>query len=78
VVFVLPVLVVVLGVVLELAVLLLLLPVAVGVRVALRRPWTVQVLGPDRSVRHSERVVGWRASGCRIRELAEDVRAGRI
>jgi hypothetical protein len=71
---ILPALVVILGLVLELAALLAVLPLVVGVRVALNRPWTVQVVAPDGTVQHTERVVGWRASGERAAELAETVR----
>jgi hypothetical protein len=69
-----PVVLVLTGVLLELAVLLALLPLAVLVRVALRRPWTVRVVSPDRAVRHTEQVVGWRTSGARVAELAERIR----
>jgi hypothetical protein len=75
-IFLVPALLVLLGLVLELALLLALLPLAIVLRVALRRPWTVQVVGPSENVVHTERVVGWRASTARIGQLAELVRHG--
>jgi len=55
----------------EVVVAIALLPLAVLTRVLLRRPWLVEVR-QHRHLLHSEKVVGWRPSGQRIRELAHD------
>lgn len=73
----LPLIVLVLWAAVELAVLLALLPLAVLIRVALRRPWTVQVIAPGGALSHQERVVGWRASGRRVEALAGQLREQR-
>jgi hypothetical protein len=53
----------------EILLVLLLAPLAVAVRVLLRRPWLVEVR-EGRTLLHAEKVVGWRASGDRILEIA--------
>ncbi|HET9657816.1 MAG TPA: hypothetical protein VFP72_20860 [Kineosporiaceae bacterium] len=62
---------------LELSLLVALLPVVVVVRVALRRPWTVQVIAPDGALAVAEPVVGWRESGERVAALAAALRERR-
>ena len=64
-----PLLLVVLVLTGELLLVLLLAPLAVGVRVLLRRPWLVEVRHGG-TLLHAEKVVGWRASGDRILEIA--------
>ncbi|MFI7588419.1 hypothetical protein ACIB24_15220 [Spongisporangium articulatum] len=79
-ILVLPFLVVFAGLLLELGLLLALLPLAVLARIALRRPWTIEVFGPGRRflirgpLQHEERVVGWRASSRKIHEYAAAAR----
>jgi hypothetical protein len=72
--FIVPILLLVIGIVLELALLFVLFPVVVLIRVTLRRPWVVQVIGPDGKVSRVEKVVGWRESGDRIASLAIELR----
>ncbi|MGZ4436733.1 MAG: hypothetical protein ACXVW6_03790 [Nocardioidaceae bacterium] len=55
----------------ELLLALLLVPLVAAVRVLLRRPWLVEVRD-GRTLLSAEPVVGWRASGERIRELSVD------
>jgi hypothetical protein len=59
----------------ELLLLLLLLPVVLALRIVFRRPWIVDVRPADapRTVTHLERVVGWRAAGERVQELAKGI-----
>ena len=45
------------------------------VRIALRRPWTVEARASDGTTQRW-RVVGWRASGRRRAEIAEQLAAG--
>ena len=66
-----PVLAVVLVLTGEVLLVLALLPLAVLLRVLLRRPWLVEVR-EGRTLLAAEPVVGWRASGERIRQLAAD------
>jgi hypothetical protein len=56
----------------EVLVLLLLLPVFVLARVAFGKPWIVEVVEGRRIV-YAEPVVGWRAAGNRMRELAAEI-----
>lgn len=58
----------------EVLLLLLLLPFFVLLRIAFKRPWTVDVrpAADRRKVAHVERVVGWRAAGERAQALAKD------
>jgi hypothetical protein len=76
--FVLPLLLLVIGVILELSLLVAFLPVVILFRVALRRPWVVNVVDPDGKISHVERVVGWRASGARVAVLAAGLRDYRV
>jgi hypothetical protein len=73
----LPFVMLAIGAMIELALLLALLPLVVLVRVALRRPWTVQVIAPNGSVAVAEPVVGWTASGERVAALAASLREHR-
>lgn len=73
----LPFLLLAIGFVIEFSLLLALLPLAVLFRVALRRPWTVQVIAPDGSLAAAEPVVGWRESGERVQALAASLREHR-
>jgi hypothetical protein len=77
VIIALPFVLLALGFLLEVSLLLALLPVAVLVRVALRRPWTVQVIAPDDSLASAEPVVGWRESGERVAARASTLREHR-
>jgi hypothetical protein len=74
VIITLPFLLLAIGFMIELSLLLSLLPVAVLFRVALRRPWTVQVIAPDGSLAAAEPVVGWRESGERVQARAASLR----
>ncbi len=60
---------------LELLFLALLIAVALVARVAFRRPWAVQAQADD-GTSHWWRVVGWRASGRKIEEVAQHLEAG--
>lgn len=73
VLFVVPILVVIVELVLLAALVLL----GVLVRVLLRRPWIVDARRMGTSLRHSWKVVGWRASGHKIREVAGGIATGR-
>jgi hypothetical protein len=77
----LPSLVVVVAVMLltsiELLLLLAILPFAVGARVVFGRHWTVEVRRSFHPI-YEERAGDWRASGLRIRELAKQIKAGRV
>ena len=77
----LPILVVVVAVMLltgiELLLLLAILPFAVGARVVFGRHWTVEVRRSFHPI-YEERAGDWRASGVRIRELAKQIKAGRV
>lgn len=77
VIIMLPFILLAIGAMIELSLLLALLPLAVLVRVALRRPWTVQVIAPNGSVVTAEPVVGWTASGERVAALAASLREHR-
>ncbi len=48
---------------------------AVGARILLRRPWTVEAVADDGSIL-SWRVVGWRASGDHVRLVVRQLRRG--
>jgi hypothetical protein len=61
---------------LEVAVVLLLLPVVTAGRALLVGRWPLEVVR-DGVVVHGESVRGWGASGLRLHELAEQVRRGR-
>jgi len=43
--------------------------VGLGARVLFRRPWVVEATGPD-PLRRTWRIVGWRASGEKVDEIA--------
>ncbi|PJI93662.1 hypothetical protein [Luteimicrobium subarcticum] len=75
VVLILPVLIFALVVVGEVLLLLLLLPLFLLARVALKKPWIVEVTIGG-AVVHSEAVVGWRAAGARARQLVKIVSVG--
>ena len=81
-VLLLPGLLLLLGVAIETALLLALLPVAVLGRSAFGMPWEVEVRntggGVVWPVVHTEQVKGWGASGVRIADLAEEIRLGRF
>lgn len=76
-VVVLPLLFVVGFVLVELVLLALVLPVVWVVKVALRRPWVVEVV-EDRHVLRAERVRGWRASGALVTTLADELASGHL
>lgn len=61
--------------VVEVALLALLVSAAIGSRVLLQRPWTVEAVS-DAGDRITWEVVGWRASGERRDEVVEMIRAG--
>lgn len=61
----------------DLVFVLVLAVIGVIARILFRRPWTVEACCTDGTVVRSK-VVGWRASGRRCDELAEQVKAGRI
>ena len=77
----LPILFVVVAVMLvtgiELLLLLAILPFAIGARIVFGRHWTVEVRRSFHPI-HEERAGDWRASGVRIRELAKQIKAGRV
>jgi pilus assembly protein TadC len=56
-------------VLLDVLVLLLLLVLGLGARIVFRRPWVVEATGSG-PYRHTWRVVGWRASGEKVDEIA--------
>lgn len=77
----LPAIFLAIGVALEVALLLILLPLAVLGRTLLGRPWEVEVRNTQTSdlvwpVVHTEPVKGWFASGTRIAEISEEIRLG--
>jgi hypothetical protein len=74
IVIALPVVILALLVVGEVLLLLLLLPLFVLARVALKKPWIVEVTR-RRKVVHAEAVVGWGAAGKRVRALAGELRS---
>ena len=78
-VILLPVIVTGVAFVAELIVIAIVVPLLVLGRIALRRPWTVEITHRvsllRRDLIHSEQVMGWRASGRRVRELRALVEA---
>jgi hypothetical protein len=56
-------------VLLDVLVLVLLLVLGVAARIAFRRPWVVEATD-DGPLRHTWRIVGWRASGEKVEEIA--------
>jgi len=57
--------------VLDLVVLILLTVLGVGARVLFRRPWVVEARGgTGNTMRHTWRIVGWRASGEAVEAVA--------
>lgn len=61
----------------DLAILAVLALVGIVGKVVFRRPWVVEAV-TDRGKRHEWRVVGWRRSGERCREIARSLEAGVI
>lgn len=61
----------------DLAILVVLAVVGIVGKVVFRRPWVVEAV-TDRGKRHEWRVVGWRRSGERCREIAQSLEAGVI
>jgi hypothetical protein len=59
----------------EVMILALLALVAVGARILLRRPWTVEAVADDGALR-TWRIVGWRNSGEHVRRVADQIRTG--
>ncbi len=60
----------------ELAWLLLLIPLVWMFRVLFRRPWTVEIVSPDRHPVAEWRVVGWKASGQAEAEIVRQLESG--
>ncbi|MEZ5410958.1 MAG: hypothetical protein R2761_23210 [Acidimicrobiales bacterium] len=64
-----------LAAIVDLVILLLLAVLGILARVVFRRPWVVEAAASD-GQRHQWRVVGWRRSGERCREIARSLAAG--
>lgn len=62
-------------VIVDLVILLVLAFLGIVARVAFRRPWVLEAASGD-GQRHQWRVVGWRSSGERCREIAQMLTAG--
>lgn len=60
---------------LELLLILLLIPLVMLGRIALRRPWIVEIVGPDGHYA-TESVPGYGASGARVQAIAAAIAAG--
>lgn len=61
----------------EVLLLLLLIPIVLLARIALRKPWIVEVLGPDRHY-YTESVQGFAASGAHVQQIAAAIEAGQV
>lgn len=72
-----PVVILLAAALVEVLLLLLLVPILLLGRIALRQPWIVEVIGPDKHYA-TESVPGFAASGARVQQIAEAIRTGRM
>ena len=72
-----PVLIVLAAALIEFLLILLLIPIVLLGRIALRRPWIVEVLGPDDHY-YTESVKGFAASGAHVKQIAQAIERGEV
>lgn len=70
-----PVVIALAAALIEVLLLLLLIPILLLVRIALRKPWIVEVIGPDRHY-YTESVPRFAASGAHVQQIAASIRTG--